>query len=170
MAAATLDRRPPRILSWANRALGRVLDRGKGPPFLRLLTVTGRRTGEPRTTPIAPVFGEDDAVWLVAAYGDTAWVHNVRAAGQLELRRGDDRVCYRARELDPGEAVPVLRAYLAKGTSLFVRRRFDVTAHSHDEAIEAEARRHPTFALTPRSRPTRPAPGTPVTTSTPSGP
>ena len=152
-AATTLDRRPPpRTLAWANRMLERVLDRGKGPPFLRLLTVTGRRTGEPRTTPIAPVFGEDDAVWLVAAYGETAWVHNVRAAGQLELRRGDDRVCYRARELDPGEAVPVLRAYLAKGTSLFVRRRFDVSAHSRDEAIEAEARRHPTFALTPQVR------------------
>ena len=155
MATATkLDRRPPpRTLAWANRMLERVLDRGKGPPFLRLLTVTGRRTGEPRTTPIAPVFGEDGAVWLVAAYGDTAWVHNVRAAGEVELRRGDDRVFYRARELDPGEAVPVLRAYLAKGTSLFVRRRFDVTAHSRGEAIETEARRHPTFALTPQEGP-----------------
>ncbi len=152
MATATLDRRPPRILSWVNRALGRVLDRGKGPPFLRLLTVTGHRTGEPRTTPIAPVFGEDEAVWLVAAYGNTAWVHNVRGAGQLELRRGEESTRYRVRELDPGEAVPVLRAYLAKGISLFVRRHFDVTARSRDEAIEAEARRHPTFALTPQVR------------------
>jgi deazaflavin-dependent oxidoreductase (nitroreductase family) len=149
MAAATRNRRPPRMLAWANRGLGRALHRGKGPPFLRLLTVPGRRTGEPRTTPVAPVFGDDRSVWLVAAYGDTAWVRNVRAAGRVELHRGDDRTRYDARELDAVEAVPVLRAYLAKGTSVFVRRRFAVNARSTDDAIAAAAPRHPTFALTP---------------------
>ena len=47
----------------------------------------------------------------------------------------------------------MLRAYLSKPTSLFVRRRFAVTARSTDEAIAAEAPRHPTFALTPREEP-----------------
>ncbi len=149
MAATTVDGRPPRVLSWANRALERVLDLGKGPPFLRLLTVPGRRTGQPRTTPVAPVFGDDGSVWLVAAYGDTAWARNVRAAGRVELHRGEDRTRYHAHELDAAEAAPVLRTYLAKGTSLFVRRHFAVTARSTDEAIAAEAPRHPTFALTP---------------------
>jgi hypothetical protein len=93
--------------------------------------------------------GDDGPRWLVAAYGDTAWVHNVRAASQVELHRGDDRVTYDARELETPEAVPVLRAYLAKGTSIFVRRRFAVTARSSDEAIAADAPHHPTFALTP---------------------
>ena len=144
---------PPRALSWANRMLERVLGRGKGPPFLRLLTVPGRRTGQPRITPVAPVFGDDGSVWLVAAYGDTAWVRNVRAAGRVELHRGDDRTVYAARELDAVEAVPVLRAYLAKGTSMFVRRHFGVTARSTDAAIAAEAARHPTFALTPVEQP-----------------
>jgi deazaflavin-dependent oxidoreductase (nitroreductase family) len=149
MAAATRNRRPPRVLGWANRGLGRALHRGKGPPFLRLLTVPGRRTGEPRITPVAPVFGDDGSVWLVAAYGDTAWVRNVRAAGGVELHRGHDRTRYDARELDAVEAVPVLRAYLAKGTSVFVRRRFAVDARSTDDAIADDAPRHPIFALTP---------------------
>jgi hypothetical protein len=43
----------------------------------------------------------------------------------------------------------VLRSYLAKGTSLFVRRHFGVTSRSPDEAIAAEVPEHPTFALTP---------------------
>ncbi len=133
--------------------LERVLDRGKGPPFLRLLTVPGRRTGRPHTTPVAPVFGDDGAVWLVAAYGETSWVRNLRASGRVELHRGEDRIRCDARELDAAEAVPVLRAYLAKGTSLFVRRRFAVNARSTDDAIAAEASRHPTFALTPREEP-----------------
>ena len=148
MAATKVGGRPPGALSWVNRALGRALDRGKGPPSLRLLTVRGRRTGRDLTTPIAPVFGDDGSVWLVAAYGDTAWVRNLRAAGRVELRRGADRTSYDARELDAPEAIPVLRAYLSKATSVFVRRRFGVTARSPDAAIAAEAPGHPTFALT----------------------
>ncbi len=152
MTTATRTRRPPRILTWANRILDWVLSRGKGPPFLRLLTVPGRRTGQARTTPIAPVFGDAGAVWLVAAYSDSAWARNVRAAGEVELHRGDDRIHYLVRELDAAESVPVLRAYLAKPTSLFVRRHFGVTARSTDDAIATETPRHPTFALTPPRR------------------
>jgi hypothetical protein len=95
------------------------------------------------------VFHDDGSVWLVAAYGDTAWVRNVRAAGRVELTRGGDRTVYDARELDAVEAVPVVRAYLAKATSVFVRRRFGVTGRSSDAAIAAEVPRHPTFALCP---------------------
>jgi deazaflavin-dependent oxidoreductase (nitroreductase family) len=147
--APTVDRLPPRMLTFANRALARVLDKGKGPPFLRLLTVPGRRTARPRTTPVAPVFGEGGSVWLVSAYGETGWVRNVRAAGRVELRRGEDRAVYDARELEAIDAVPVVRAYLGKVTSLFVRRRFGVTARSSDAAIADDASGHPTFALTP---------------------
>jgi deazaflavin-dependent oxidoreductase (nitroreductase family) len=151
--ATRVDRPPPRALSWANRILERVLGRGKGPPFLRLLTVPGRRTGQLRTTPVAPVFGDHGSVWLVGAYGATGWVGNVRAAGRVELHRGSDRIMYDVRELGAVDAVPVLRAYLAKATSVFVRRHFGVTARSTDAAIAAEAPRHPTFALTPVSQP-----------------
>ncbi len=140
--------RPPRILAWANRGLIRALDRGRGPTFLRLLTVPGRISGEPRTTPIVPVV-DGDRVWLVSAYGDVAWVRNLRAAGRVELRRGDDRRSYRARELDAHEAVPVLRTYLSMRTALFVRRRFGVTPDSTDDAIAADAPAHPTFELVP---------------------
>ena len=139
--------RPALPLRAANRMLRPVVGRGKGPGFMRLLTVIGRRSGLPRTTPVVPV-RRDGTVWVVSPYGDVDWVRNVRAAGQLELSRGDDRISYTARELDSSDAVPVLRAYLSMPSERFVRGRFDVTADSTDDAIAAEAPRHPVFALT----------------------
>jgi deazaflavin-dependent oxidoreductase (nitroreductase family) len=128
--------------------LGRLLRRGRGPGFMRLLTVTGRTSGLPRTTPVVPVRNDGD-VWVVSPFGDVDWVRNVRAAGRLELHRGGERTTYTARELAPTEATPVLRDYLAMPSERFVRRDFEVTKASSDEAIAAEAHRHPVFALTP---------------------
>jgi hypothetical protein len=67
----------------------------------------------------------------------------------MALHRGDDRTTYDARELDAAKATPVLRAYLSMPSERFVRRDFDITAASSDDAIAAEAGRHPVFALTP---------------------
>ena len=145
---ATATWKPSRAQRGANRVLGWLLGRGRGPAFMRLLTVTGRETGRARTTPVVPV-QNDAKVWVVSPFGDVAWVRNGRAAGTLELRRGQERVEYVAHELDPSDTVAVLRRYLSMPSERFVRHDFDVTKHSSDEAITAEAPRHPVFALTP---------------------
>jgi hypothetical protein len=44
-----------------------------------------------------------------------------------------------------------LREYLTLPTHWVVRRHFDVTKRSSDEAIAAEADQHPVFMLTPVS-------------------
>jgi deazaflavin-dependent oxidoreductase (nitroreductase family) len=142
--------RPPRFLRWANARLTQGLERGRAPAFMRLLTVRGRVTGEPHATPVVPVIRDGD-VWVVSPYGEVAWVRNVRRAGQLELRRSEERTSYEARELNAREATPVLRAYLTMPTHWVVRRHFKVTKRSSDDAIGAEADRHPIFALTPVS-------------------
>ena len=142
--------RPPRFLRWANTRLTRALERGRGPAFMWLLTVQGRVTGEPHTTPVVPV-RRDGAVWVVSPYGEVAWVRNARRAAHLELSRGQERTLYEARELDAHEATPVLRAYLTMPSHWFVRRRFDVTKSASDDAIAAGADQHPVFALTPVS-------------------
>jgi hypothetical protein len=46
---------------------------------------------------------------------------------------------------------PVLRVYLTMPTHRVVRRHFEVTKRSSDDAIAAEADRHPVFSLTPVS-------------------
>jgi deazaflavin-dependent oxidoreductase (nitroreductase family) len=132
----------------ANRLLTRALRKGRGPGFMRLLTVRGRTSGRPYTTPVVPVV-EGGHMWLVCPYGDVSWVRNLRAVGVVELARGDDRATYAAHELGATEAVPVLRAYLSMPSARFVRHDFDVTARSTDQAIADEAPRHPVFALTP---------------------
>ena len=132
-----------------NKMLTALLRRGGGPAFMRLLTVPGRRTGQPRSTPVVPV-QSDDGHWLVSPFGQVGWVHNVRAAGQVTLQRGKLSETLAATEVAPGDAVPVLRRYLAmKPAGRIVKPYFDVDPSSSDEAIAAEAPRHPVFVLTP---------------------
>src|SRR4051794_25273407 len=69
-----------------------------------LLTVAGRRTGLPRTTPVA-IIGVSGKSWVWAPWGDVQWVRNLRAAGRAKttLRRREQVV--RARELNLEERV-----------------------------------------------------------------
>jgi deazaflavin-dependent oxidoreductase (nitroreductase family) len=119
---------------------------GIGPAGMHLLTVRGRKSGLPRTTPVNLVTQQGHR-WLVAPYGDVAWVRNVRAAGEVGLRRAGTTERCLAREATAGEAVPVLRSYLRQ-SRLVVGPYFDVTPSSPDAAFAAEAPRHPVFLLT----------------------
>ena len=115
-------------------------------PRTHLLTVPGRRSGRPWSTPVSIVQRGDER-WLVAPYGDRNWVLNARAAGWVELRRGSRRERLRVRELEPREAVPVLQDYYRLGR--VTRPFFEVTLDSSDEDWLAEARSHPVFSLKP---------------------
>ena len=130
-----------------NNAIFRgVIRLGIAPGGAALLTVRGRRTGRPRSTPVNPVI-RDGVNWLVAPYGAVGWVRNVRAAGDLTLSRGRRVEHFRAVEVGGEDAVPILRQYLAK--IRVVRPYFDVTPTSSNEAFAAEADRHPVFRLEP---------------------
>jgi len=133
----------------ANAVLGFLLRVGVGPKFMRLLTVAGRRTGRPRSTPLVPV-QTDRGRWLVAPFGEVGWVRNARAAGQVTLRRGRSSETLAVTEVEAQDAVPVLRAYLAmKPVGKYVRAYFDVDPNSSDEAFATDAPHHPVFELHP---------------------
>lgn len=87
----------------------------------------------------------DAGRWLVAPYGPVGWVRNVRAAGEVNLRRGRRRERTGVTELPPAQAAPVLRDYLTRVP--VTRPFFDVTAASPLDDIAAEAHLHPVFAL-----------------------
>jgi deazaflavin-dependent oxidoreductase (nitroreductase family) len=129
-----------------NFVFGAMTRRGLGKDYRHVLTVRGRKTGEPRSTPV-DVMRQGDQRWLVAAYGVVNWVHNARAAGEVQLSRGRYRETFGVVELTPEDSVPVLRQYLREVP--VTRAYFDVTAGSTDERFAAEALRHPVFALTP---------------------
>ncbi|MFO7272673.1 nitroreductase family deazaflavin-dependent oxidoreductase [Sphaerobacter thermophilus] len=109
-----------------------------------VLTVRGRRTGRPHSTPVRLV-EENGNRWLVAPYGPVNWVRNARAAGQVTLSRGRKLETVAIEELGPTESAPVLKRYLEEVP--IVRPFFDVTPDSSLEAFAAEAPRHPVFRI-----------------------
>jgi deazaflavin-dependent oxidoreductase (nitroreductase family) len=129
-----------------NLVYTRTARRGRGPSFLHLLTVRGRRTGEPRSTPVS-VMELDHRQYLVAPYGPVSWVKNARAAGEISLTRGERTERLTVRELGPEEAVPVLRKYLRE--IKVVRPYFDVNADSPEAELRETAPSKPVFELTP---------------------
>lgn len=130
-----------RALNGLVRPLARL---GLTGPRTHLLTVVGRSTGKPWSTPVS-IVRDGGERWLVAPYGERNWVKNARAAGRVELRRGRRRERLAVEELSPADAVPVLRRYYEQ--SRVTRGFFGVSLASSDDEWLAEAPRHPVFRL-----------------------
>jgi deazaflavin-dependent oxidoreductase (nitroreductase family) len=79
----------------------------------RILEVRGRKSGEPRRTPVN-LLTVDAARYLVAPRGHTQWVRNVRAQGEGRLLVGRRAERFIAVELPDDDKVPILRAYLER--------------------------------------------------------
>jgi deazaflavin-dependent oxidoreductase (nitroreductase family) len=77
-----------------------------------LLTVRGRTSGEPRSVPVS-VWDKGDRQFVQSGYDETAWVRNLRAAGEAVVRRGDKANRMVARELPPEDAGTLIRNALA---------------------------------------------------------
>ncbi|MGZ3598364.1 MAG: nitroreductase family deazaflavin-dependent oxidoreductase [Ktedonobacterales bacterium] len=112
-----------------------------------MLTVRGRKSGQPRTTPIV-VIEQDGKRYLVAPFGEVDWVRNLRAAGEATLTRGRRTEAVRAKELPRDEASLVLRRSLEHGrVPSFLAKYFEVTTQSSPAEFEEAAARHPVFLL-----------------------
>jgi deazaflavin-dependent oxidoreductase (nitroreductase family) len=79
----------------------------------RILEVRGRKTGEPRRTPVN-LLTLDGTRYLVAPRGHTQWVRNLRAQGEGRLLLGRRAEPFAAVELPDDEKVPILREYLRR--------------------------------------------------------
>jgi len=74
--------------------------------YTLILTTTGRRSGEPRATPL--IYGtHDGALLVVASKGGSdeppAWYRNLTANPDVEVQVGPDRFRARARTAGPDE-------------------------------------------------------------------
>ena len=123
---------------------------GLGLPHNYLLQVRGRRSGRLYATPV-DVLTYADTRFVVAGRGNTQWARNVRASGQVVLRKGFRREELRARELPDAEKPPVLKAYLDR-FKLTVQRYFPVRAGSPAADFVTLAPRYPVFELIPAPR------------------
>jgi deazaflavin-dependent oxidoreductase (nitroreductase family) len=134
--------RPTRLRRFLN-GLVRPLARLGLAPHVYVLTVRGRKTGEPHSTPVRLI--ENGVRWLVAPYGEVGWVRNARAAGTVTLGRRGRSETLAIEEVGPDEAAPVLREYLRKVP--VVRPYFEAGRDAPLGAFAAEASRHPVFRL-----------------------
>ncbi len=117
---------------------------GPGHAPMYLLTVRGRKSGQPRTTPLV-IIEQKGKRYLVTPYGVVDWVRNLRAAGTATLTRGRRAEEVRAIELSPDEAGRVLKAFVATGNPF--GRFFGVSGASSDEDVRRAATSHPVFLL-----------------------
>lgn len=126
---------------------------GGGVPFgpNALLTVRGRKTGEPRTTPVA-IVEVDHRRWIQGAFGEVNWVRNLRASCEATLTTGKRREAVHATELTKPEAAAffagVLGPYLRRlppPTRWILPRLLGLTDVLEDPVAAAE--RHPVFEI-----------------------
>ncbi|CAM3587684.1 nitroreductase family deazaflavin-dependent oxidoreductase [Kibdelosporangium persicum] len=127
-----------------NAVIGAALRVGVAPRSYVLLTTVGRRTGLARTTPIR-LLRFDGKEWLVSPYGNVAWVHNARAAGEVRLRHGRKTRTVSVFECGAEESAPVLQAYVRKEP--VTRPYFDAKPRDPASAFAAEASAHPVFRV-----------------------
>ena len=102
--AMTRPLRVPRVMPFFNPIAKVLLAAGMPMGFNGLLTVPGRKTGLPRTTPLA-IIEVSGRRWVWAPWGEVQWVRNLRAAGRatITVRRRKEEV--RATELDPTQRI-----------------------------------------------------------------
>lgn len=118
-----------------------------GPPMV--LTVAGRKTGQPRSTPLAPFTFEGQLV-VVAGFPGADWISNVRAAGSGVLSKGRRKRRVRIVELNVEQSRPILR-HFAKEVPVgvgFLKRAGLVDNGTPDE-VEALAGRIAVFRFDP---------------------
>jgi deazaflavin-dependent oxidoreductase (nitroreductase family) len=103
-----------KTLQWAGLPLGTI----------HVLTVPGRVSGRPRTTPVSPLV-VDGRRYVVAGLPQSDWARNARAAGRGELARGRRRQDVVLTEVtDPDLRRAVVRAFPTEvpgGVDFFVR-------------------------------------------------
>jgi deazaflavin-dependent oxidoreductase (nitroreductase family) len=112
----------------------------------RVLEVPGRKTGEPRRTPVNLLSLEGDR-YLVAPRGHTQWVRNLRASGGGRLLLGRRSEEFTAVEVPEDERPPVLRAYLKRWKAEVGVFFGGVGPDSSDEELRRIAPDHPVFRL-----------------------
>jgi deazaflavin-dependent oxidoreductase (nitroreductase family) len=109
-----------------------------------LLTVRGRKSGQPRTVALA-IIVRNGKRYVGSPFGIVDWVCNLRAAGEAILTRGRRSETVNARELPKGEAAFLLREESKSGNPFI--RQYGVTADSSFEEFERAVLTHSLFLL-----------------------
>jgi len=94
----------------------------------------------PRTVPVIPVELEGNR-YLVSSYGESEWVHNLRAAGGCELSRRGHSETFQASEVPADEREAIIAAY-RKNVSRAVSRCFTKLLDAKDHPVVLPLQAH----------------------------
>jgi deazaflavin-dependent oxidoreductase (nitroreductase family) len=140
--------RPPWWLKPMNKVFMFMLRRGlpiSGKEGPIVLTVPGRKSGAPRSTPITPMV-VDDKRYVVAGFPCADWVKNARAADAATVTSGKVSQTVRLVEIDPDEARPLLRQFpILVPTGVGFMKRSGLVTKGTPEEFEALAGRCAVF-------------------------
>ncbi|MBB3605262.1 deazaflavin-dependent oxidoreductase (nitroreductase family) [Mycolicibacterium sp. BK556] len=114
-----------------------------------VLTVVGRKSGKPRSTPITP-FTVDGQRYVVGGFPGADWVLNARAADVATLTQGKKREQVRMVELSVDDARPLLRAFpTLVPTGVSFMKNAGLVTEGRPEEFEALAGRCAVFRFDP---------------------
>lgn len=111
-----------------------------------VLEVIGRKSGQPRTTPVNPL-PLDGERYLLAPRGETEWVRNIRVTGTAALITRRHREEIAVDEVPDADKLPIIRAYLKKWAWEVGAFFEGLSAKSDDDAVMAVASSFPVFRL-----------------------
>jgi len=141
--------RPPRYLKPMNKLMIAVQRLGIPTGPAMVLTVPGRKSGLPRSTPMTP-FEFRSGLYVVAGYPGAEWAANARAAGTGTLARGRRARRVKIVELSPEQARPVLRAFPTEvPVGVAFAKRSGMVREGTAEEFEALAGRLAVFRFEP---------------------
>ena len=131
----------------ASRLIVPLLNAGVPLGPLWLLETRGPKTDVVRVVPVA-VARSGGRRWLVSVFGETDWVRNIRATREARLLRGRRAEAIRVTEVTDGrQAVVAMQLRRSFWMIPFVRAAFTATPSDGLQAFQAEAGRHPVFAV-----------------------
>ncbi|GAA5072257.1 nitroreductase family deazaflavin-dependent oxidoreductase [Nocardia iowensis] len=114
-----------------------------------VLTVVGRKSGQPRTTPVTQ-FTYQGNQYILGGFPGAAWVRNVRAADTAVLANGRRKRTVRLIELPAEDSKPILRAFpqlVPAGVRIMIKA--GVVREGTPAEFEALAGRTPVFRVQP---------------------
>ena len=138
--------KPSAIERLFNRLFGLFVGWGFGLSHNYLLQVVGRKTGRIYSTPVNVLDYYNGKRYLVAPRGETQWVRNARANGEVWLKKGRIRQQYKLRQLTDNEKPELLKEYLDRYKTT-VQKYFPISAGSPTEVFMGIASNYPVFEL-----------------------
>lgn len=130
----------------ANTLIRRLAETGISIAGTRALAVRGRRTGKIRSV-VINLLTVDGADYVLAPRGNTEWVRNIRAAGEVQLGPRWHRRTARVTEVCDDDKPALLHRYLQKWYWQVKGHMAGLTPDSGDAELRTAAPTIPVFSL-----------------------